>query len=227
VPSAATRARLQACGYPGGQLQVWSRGVDTTCFRPEARSATLRDAWHVSDRRPAILYAGRLSSEKGLGLITQVQQHLLRRGLAHRFVFVGDGPMRQALTTQCPDAVFLGSVPHRQVAAAMASADIFLFPSATDSLGNVVLEAQASGLPVLVTDQGGPQEHMGHGTTGWVCPAGDAEAFVDRLAPLLADGIHRRRMSDAAVAYAATRSWRVALEPLYSAWRTAAWRLAA
>ncbi len=227
VPSAATRTRLQACGYPGTQLQVWSRGVDTTCFRPDARSAALRESWHVSDRRPAILYAGRLSSEKGLAIMGQVQQHLLRRGLAHRFVFVGDGPMRQALATLCPDAVFLGSVSHRQVAAAMASADLFLFPSATDSLGNVVLEAQASGLPVLVTDQGGPQEHMGHGTTGWVCPAGDAAAFVDRIAPLLADVALRRRMSEAAVAYAATRSWRVALEPLYSAWRASARRLAA
>lgn len=222
VPSSATRARLQARGYCGEQLQVWSRGVDTTCFRPSARSAALRETWRVGDRRPAILYAGRLSSEKGLALVAPIQQALLRRRLAHRFVFVGDGPMRPALAAMCPDAVFLGSVSHTRVAQAMASADAFVFPSTTDSLGNVVLEAQASGLPVLVTDQGGPQEHMVHGETGWVCPAGNAEVFADRLATLLADPGRRLSMGDAAVAYASARGWSTALEPLYRAWRTAA-----
>jgi len=222
VPSAATRTRLEMGGYPTHQLQVWSRGVETSCFQPAARSAVLRESWGVGDRRPAILYAGRLSSEKGLALMGPIQQALLRHGIAHRFVFVGDGPMRPALEAMCPDAVFLGSLSPAGVAQAMASADAFVFPSATDSLGNVVLEAQACGLPVLVTDQGGPQEHMVHGSTGWVCPAGDAAAFTDRLAALLSDASLRRSMGHAAVTYATSRSWPVALAPLYDAWRDAA-----
>ncbi|HQX83109.1 MAG TPA: glycosyltransferase family 1 protein, partial [Vicinamibacterales bacterium] len=219
VPSSATQTRLRANGYRHEQLHVWSRGVDTSCFRPTARSMALRESWRVGDNRPAILYAGRLSSEKGLALVGPIQQALLRRRLAHQFVFVGDGPMRPALAAICPEAVFLGSLGHAQVAQAMASADVFLFPSATDSLGNVVLEAQASGLPVLVTDQGGPQEHMVHGQTGWVCPNGNAEAFVDRLAAWLVDAASRRAMGEAAVAYAAARDWPAALAPLYQAWR--------
>ena len=222
VPSAATRARLETGGDPAHQLPGWSRGVETTCFHPAARSAALRDAWGVGDRRPAILYAGRLSSEKGLALMGPLQHALLRHGIAHRFVFVGDGPMRPALEAMCPDAVFLGSLSPTGVAQAMASADAFVFPSATDSLGNVVLEAQACGLPVLVTDQGGPQEHMLHGSTGWVCAAGDATAFTNRLATLFSDVSLKRAMGQAAVAYAASRSWPIALAPLYDSWREAA-----
>ncbi len=222
VPSSATQTRLQATGYRREQLQVWSRGVDTGCFQPLARSTALRESWRVGDNRPAILYAGRLSSEKGLALVGPIQQALLRRRLAHRFVFAGDGPMRSTLAAMCPDAVFLGSISHARVAQAMASADVFMFPSATDSLGNVVLEAQASGLPVLVTDKGGPREHMVHGQTGWVCPSGSAEAFVDRLAAWLLDAASRRAMGKAGVAYASARNWPAALVPLYRAWRDAA-----
>lgn len=221
VPSASTRARLIECGYPSAQLDVWSRGVDTECFHPRARSAALRESWHVDHRRPAILYAGRLSSEKGLGLVGAIQHLLLRRGFAHQFVFVGDGPFRPALQALCPDAIFTGSLSSAGVAQAMASADIFLFPSATDSLGNVVLEAQASGLPVLVTDRGGPQEHMQHGVTGWVCRAGHAAGMADRLSQWLTDPTTRQQMGRAAVAYTARRSWNAALEPLYGAWRRA------
>ncbi len=222
VPSAATRARLESSGYSATRLQVWSRGVETSCFRPAARSAALRESWRVSDRRPAILYAGRLSSEKGLALMGTIQRALLQQRVGHRLVFVGDGPMRPALEAMCPEAIFLGSLSPSGVAQAMASADAFLFPSATDSLGNVVLEAQACGLPVLVTDQGGPQEHMRDGTTGWVCPAGDAAAFASRLTTLLQDAAIRREMGEAAVTYAAARSWPATLAPLYDAWREVA-----
>lgn len=222
VPSAATLRRLESSGYPSSQLRVWSRGVDTTCFQPAARSVALRESWQVSDRRPAILYAGRLSSEKGLAMMAPLHRALLRRKVQHRLIFVGDGPMRPALEAGCPDAVFTGSLSSCGVARAMASADAFVFPSATDSLGNVVLEAQACGLPVFVTDQGGPREHMLDGTTGWVCPAGDVDGFADRVAEWFHDSEERRRVAAASVQYAATRSWPVALTPLYDAWRTAA-----
>lgn len=222
VPSTATLERLETHGYRRDQLQVWSRGVDTDCFRPSGRSGALRASWQGVDRRMVILYAGRLSLEKGLALFAPLAASLALRRIAHRFVFVGDGPMRPVLAAAHPDAVFLGNVPHAKVAEAMASSDVFLFPSATDSLGNVVLEAQACGAPVLVTDQGGPQEHMVPGVTGWVCRAGDADAFARRLAAWRHDDNGRRVMGEAGHVYAGTRSWSGALEPLYEAWRTAA-----
>ena len=146
---------------------------------------------------------------------------LRRHGLDHRFIFVGDGPMRQELVARCPDGAFLGSVPHDQVAVAMASADLFLFPSATDTLGNVVLEAQASGLPVIVSAHGGPREYVRPGVTGEIC-GDDAHAWTLAVARLAADPPRRLVMGRAAREFALTRSWSEALRPLYAAYREAA-----
>jgi glycosyltransferase involved in cell wall biosynthesis len=221
VPSEATRTLLVARGYRASSLGIWSRGIDTRRFRPGLRSSALREAWNVSYGRPAILYAGRLSREKGLDVVPRVHEALAWRGLPHRFVFAGDGPMREELSKISRDAVFTGALPHDDMAVAMASADLFFFPSATDSLGNVVLEAQASGLPVLVTDKGGPRENLLRGVSGHVLPAGDADGFAAGLVDLLTDPDRRRRMGAAARSYALTRGWPRALDALYRAWREA------
>jgi glycosyltransferase involved in cell wall biosynthesis len=99
----------------------------------------------------------------------------------------------------------------------MASADLFVFPSRTDTAGNVVLEAQASGLPVLVTDEGGPQEHMRDGESGHVCA--DLRAFARRVSELIWSLERRRRLGAGARAYAVTQGWDTALAPLYDAYR--------
>jgi glycosyltransferase involved in cell wall biosynthesis len=178
VPSRATRDLLIARGYCQSRLRVWGRGVDVERFDPNRASAALRDDWRGHRRSPLILYAGRLSREKGLALVEPLRRRLAGYGLEPRFIFVGDGPMRRELQELCPDGLFLGALPHERVAVAMASADAFSFPSATDTLGNVVLEAQAAGLPVVVSDRGGPRQHMAPGHTGFVCTAGDADAFA-------------------------------------------------
>jgi glycosyltransferase involved in cell wall biosynthesis len=224
VPSQTTRALLAARGYPLERIQLWGRGVDTDGFTPARAAWRLRESWHVDARRPAILYAGRLSREKGLALMKPVQRLLRRHGLDHRLVFVGDGPMRSELQQLCPDAVFLGSVPHAEVAAAMASADVFVFPSATDTLGNVVLEAQASGLPVVVSDRGGPHEHVLGGITGFVCTANDPDSFGRALVALLRQPALRAEMGRQARAHALTQDWPSSLAPLFGAWRHAALR---
>lgn len=226
VPSAATRDRLIARGYDAARLLIWSRGVDGDLFAPHRASIALRESWHVDDRRPAVLYAGRLSREKGLAMIGPLRRQLLRHGLAHRFVFVGDGPMRRELERLCPDAVFLGALPHEEVATAMASADLLFFPSATDTLGNVVLEAQAAGLPVVVSDRGGPQQHMLAEDTGFVCAAGDADAFARAVTILLTQPTRRLAMSGRARQHAESRDWPRALTPLVEAWQIAARRRA-
>ncbi|HEX5216919.1 MAG TPA: glycosyltransferase [Vicinamibacterales bacterium] len=221
VPSEGTRTTMIDEGYASEQLRVWSPGVDADRFSPARRSNALRERWHVSDRRLAILYCGRLVREKGLDVIEPLYRWLLRRGIAHRFVFVGAGPLRAALAERCPDAMFLGEVPHADVGVAMASADVFLFPSATDASGTAVLEAQASGLPVLVTDRGGPLENMQPGVTGRVCGDGDVDAFGQGLADLARRPALRQSMAAAARAYAVERPWSRALAPLHAAWRTA------
>lgn len=221
VPSEVTRARLALRGYGRDRLHVWGPGVDAEQFAPRRVSPALRQRWHADDRRPAILYAGRLSGEKGLGLVRAIRRGLLQRGLEHQFVFAGDGPMRQELESVCPDGHFLGALGRDQLAVAMASAHVFLFPGATDTLGHVVLEAQASGLPVVVSSQGGPRQHMQPGVTGLVADAGEADGFVTALVTLLTRPAERVAMGQRARQYAASRDWPTALAPLFSGWRDA------
>jgi len=124
-------------------------------FSPARRSPPLREKWHVSDRRPALLYVGRVSREKGLLLLPAISDRLYKPGIKHRCIVVGDGPLLPTLRDALPEAVFTGALSRQAVAEAFASADCFVFPSTTDTAGNVVLEAQASGLPVIVSGSGG------------------------------------------------------------------------
>lgn len=224
VPSESTRDVLVGSGIDAVKVTFWRRGVDVDLFSPTKRSQALRERWHVSDRRPAIVYAGRLSQEKGLALLPGIRSALYRRGVEHRFVVVGDGPMRAELQARLPDAVFTGTLSSQDVAVALASSDLFLFPSETDSAGNVVLEAQASGIPALVSDRGGPKEYIKPNHTGYVCFAGDAEGFACHGANLLHEVRRRRQMSDAARAYALTLRWDVAVQPLYQVYAEVAAR---
>ena len=120
----------------------------------------------MSDRRPALLYVGRVSKEKQLLTLPAVQDRLHAIGVEHRFVIVGGGPLLSELQARMPDAVFTGPLSRDAVAEAFASSDLFVFPSRTDTAGNVVLEAQASGLPVVISGTGGPRENMIAGQTG-------------------------------------------------------------
>jgi glycosyltransferase involved in cell wall biosynthesis len=129
--------------------------------------------------------------------------------------------MRPQLERLVPDAVFLGSLRHTDMAAVMASADVFLFPSATDTFGNVVLEAQASGVPVIVSDRGGPCHQITPRVTGEVCAAGDAEAFAAAAARLLRDAGRRAAMGAAARQLVMGRTWDVAMRPLFAVWEAA------
>jgi glycosyltransferase involved in cell wall biosynthesis len=216
APSDATRDMLARAGLERSRIDIWRRGVSTVRFDPAKRSQALRETWGVSDDRPAIIYVGRVSKEKGLQMLRPFSRFLEYAGVTHRVIVVGDGPMRSELQSECPDAVFTGTLRQDEVAVAMASADVLVFPSRTDTAGNVVLEAQASGLPVLVSDAGGPRENLRPADSGFVCSR--FNEFVRRAGDLLRHPRKRREMSAAAREYALTRRWETALEPLYDSY---------
>jgi glycosyltransferase involved in cell wall biosynthesis len=222
VPSQATAQLLAQAGTPPARIGIWGRGVDTTLFTPSKRSPGRRFAWRADDR-PVVLYVGRVSEEKGVRLLPLLHDALLRLGIDHRLVVIGEGPLRGEIARQCPLAVCPGALGREDLAEAYASADLFVFPSTTDTAGNVVLEAQAAGLPVVVSEYGGPREHMLPGETGLVCPP-LADQWVRAVAELLMDSGERRRMGTAARRYAERRTWPAALAPLYEAYRAAARR---
>jgi glycosyltransferase involved in cell wall biosynthesis len=223
VPSEDTRRllSLRHNRHVDGETRVsiWRRGVDCDQFHPSRRSAALRRSWRVSRGVPAVLYVGRVSKEKELDLLPQIQECLREAGVLHRFIVAGSGPMLPELKARMHDTVFTGSLGRAEVAEAFASADVFLFPSRTDTAGNVVLEAQASGLPVLVANVGGPKENLVAGQTGEVVPGSAPSLWAARLAALLRDEGRRAAMSRAARVYGEARSWNNALEPLYRTYR--------
>jgi glycosyltransferase involved in cell wall biosynthesis len=216
VPSEATRDLLVRGGIAASKIDIWRRGVETARFNPGRRSASLRAQWGVSDNRPALLYVGRVSREKGLSILEPITQVLDASGTPYQLVIVGDGPMQRELRERCPDAIFTGTLAADDVAVAMASSDLFVFPSRTDTAGNVVLEAQASGLPVLVSDAGGPRENIRDGQSGFVCCA--FEDFSSRTIELLRNPPLRTSLGEGARQYALTRGWAAALDPLYRAY---------
>lgn len=224
VPSASTRQLLIDAGTAPGRIGLWGRGVDGDVFTPSRRSADQRLAWRADDR-PVLLYVGRVSEEKGVRLLPLLHEALLRLGLDHRLVVIGDGPLRAELARRCPDVLCTGALGREALADAYASAELFVFPSTTDTAGNVVLEAQASGVPVIVSDQGGPREQMVPDRTGLVVGDG-LERWIGAVAGLLVDERRRRAMGRAARAFAETRTWPATLAPLFSAYREIGWERA-
>ncbi len=221
VPSHSVRDALIAAKFDADRLHLWPRGVDTETFTPAKRSSELRASWRVDDDRPAVVYVGRVSKEKGLELLPRVDRVLRDLGVPARFIIVGDGPYRSELRSRLSDAVFMGALDRDGVATAMASADVKIFPSTTDTAGNVVLEAQASGLPVIASSEGGPSEYLQHDVTGYVCRGQDLGDFATRTVELLRMRDRRRRLGLAGRQWALGRTWPSALEPVFAAYRDA------
>lgn len=161
-----------------GHVRKLRRGVDTDLFTPARREPALRGSWGVHGDAPVLLCVGRLAAEKSLGLALQAFRALQARIPAARMVMVGDGPRRGALADAYQDVIFAGTQRGEALAAHYASADVFLFPSLTETFGNVVLEAMASGLAVVAFDRAAAQEHIANGISGLVVPELDARGFI-------------------------------------------------
>lgn len=217
VPSHATGEDLLARGISPAKIRVYPRGVDTSRFHPSNGSAELAERWGLEKNRIKILYAGRVSREKNLALLVHAIKALTDQGLSVQLAVAGDGPFRTEMeaSLQGLPAVFTGYLEGAELPALYASCDLFAFPSATDTFGNVVLEAQASGLPVVVVDKGGPRENLLPGTTGLVVPADDTEAFTRALAELSQDAPRRAQMGRAARKYMETRGFDQAFARLW------------
>jgi glycosyltransferase involved in cell wall biosynthesis len=207
-------------GIEEAKLQILPRGLDTELFTPGRRHPEFwhRFAGNVSDGDAVrLLYVGRVSKEKDLDILAAAYRQLRDAGVPVQLYIVGVGPYAEALATALPDAVFTGYLAGEELATAYASADIFVFPSTTDTFGNVIIEAQAAGLPVIVSHVGGPQEVVEHGVTGLVTKALDVEAFAEAVRTLAADADLRVRMGTAARASVADRSWPWAFQRFWAA----------
>ena len=198
VPTQAMHDQLKILGFHN--LQVVARGVDTQLFTPDKRSASLRDQWQADDQTLVILSVGRLAAEKNLELTVKTYQAMKQNNRPVKLVFCGDGPYRARLQAECPDAIFMGMASQAQLAVAYASADLFMFPSLTETFGNVTLEALASGTPVLAFDCAAAKEVIDDGHNGWLVPGEDAQRFVLRALAITqkASTLHEVQLNAAA-----------------------------
>jgi len=205
VPTEALRAELQAAGFE--RTVVVARGVDTQLFNPARRSEALRRHWGAADGDGVVLYVGRLAAEKNLDLLLQAFAAMQRVNPRLQLLLVGDGPLRTALGERCPTAVFAGQRSGVDLAAHYASADLFVFPSLTETFGNVTPEAMASGLPVLAFDHAAAGQLIEHGQSGWLAPHGDGAAFVKWAQHLACEPSAARRAGQAARRSALDLDW--------------------
>ncbi len=182
VPTRAMRDELGQDGFRN--IEVVARGVDTDLFHPQHRSDALRASWGVRPEDLVALYVGRLAPEKNLPLALRAFEALRARHQGTKLVLVGDGPMRGQLARNYPQAVFAGMRTGADLAAHYASGDVFLFPSITETFGNVVLEAMASGLAVVAYDYAAGHELITHGENGLLAPFNAPENFCRQAAHL-------------------------------------------
>ncbi len=176
VPSSALRAELSCKGFRN--LEVFARGVDTDLFSAQRRRDDLRRLWGCPTAAPVVLYVGRLAAEKNLDLSIRAFQRIASTHPDARFVVVGDGPAQQQVQRSDPRLILTGVKTGVELAEHYASADLFLFPSLTETFGNVVLEAMASGLPVVSFDYAAAGSLIRSGHNGITVPTGDPDAFI-------------------------------------------------
>lgn len=185
VPSEDLRRDLKADGFKN--LKIMGRGVDTELFSPLKRDPELRASWGVTETQPVMIYVGRLAGEKNIPLAVKAYEQVLRICPNMKFVLVGDGPERTSISQAHPELIFAGMQRGEDLAKYYASGDAFLFPSTTETFGNVFTEAMASGLAVLGYNYAAPGKYIEHGKNGWLAPFDDSEAFLEQSRQIFSD----------------------------------------
>jgi glycosyltransferase involved in cell wall biosynthesis len=178
VPTREMKHQLETMGFKN--LRVVARGIDTQLFHPNKRSDVMRKSWGATSETMVLLSVGRLAAEKNLDLTIQTYQALVAAGRNVKMVFAGDGPMRTVTEAKCPDAIFMGMCSHQQLSTLYASSDLLLFPSLTETFGNVTLEALASATPVLAFDCAAASDFIQDNKNGWLVNSNETRAYIHR-----------------------------------------------
>jgi glycosyltransferase involved in cell wall biosynthesis len=213
VPSASMREVLASHGFTC-PMRVWEHGVDTHRFRPELRSLTWRRSQGIDDHELLVGYVGRIVWEKAVDVWADIILKLEESGRPIRSIMIGDGPAATILKRRLPRTIFTGYLPHDLLGQAVASMDVFLYPSLSETFGCVTLEALACGVPAIAADATGSRDLIRPGETGFLCPPNRVDAFAHRILELADDPELRQRMGRAAASYARHYTWDRVLEEM-------------
>lgn len=220
APSRQVADALRLQGFDG--VRVWGRGVDPARFHPRFRSAAMRRAMGAADGALVVAYVGRLAPEKGVHVALEALRALRRtHGDTLRLAVAGDGPDEARCRAAAPEGTwFAGALHGEELSRFYASADALVFPSTTETFGNVVLEAMASGVPVVAPDCGATLE-LANATTAQLFRGGDAASLASAIAALAAAPARRAQLRDAGLAVAAARSWEAVWDGLFAEYHAA------
>ncbi len=203
-------------GIPAEKLKILPRGLDTKLFSKSRREESFWRSRGLREGEVGMLFVGRISKEKNLDTLVAATRRLAEWQTPVRPIFVGEGPYLAEMKKLLPDAIFTGYLKGEYLAKAYASADFFVFPSTTDTFGNVVIEAQACGLPVIVSDVGGPRDLVSHGKDGFITKALDSVELSEAIRRLSEDPGLRDRLGAAARAKVENRDWTEAFQKFWT-----------
>ncbi|MBD5778742.1 glycosyltransferase family 1 protein [Pelagicoccus sp. NFK12] len=208
APTLELAKQLAAEGFRN--MEVFGRGVNLKVFNPQARDENLRRTWGAAPDTPVFIHVSRLAAEKNYDLLQKAYSEIRYRRPDAKFVVIGSGPMEKKLKQDLPFATFPGSIPlenRPELARYYASADAFLYPSKTETYGNVATEAMASGNALVAFDYAAPAQHVRQGLTGLISALDDDAGFVASSLAVATDDSLREKLGQAAAAYAPAFDW--------------------
>ncbi|MDR3667933.1 MAG: glycosyltransferase family 1 protein [Ignavibacteriaceae bacterium] len=217
VPSLPILDELKNHGFE--TVEYLPHGVDTKLFNPSAKSDMWKSNFAIEGKF-ALLFAGRLVWEKGLRTLVDTYSVLSGQRTDIKFVLAGDGPLKDELISLMPDAIFLGQQPVNDLAVSFASSDIFVFPSTTETFGNVTLEAMASGLPPVCVKEGGAYGIIQNSKTGLIAKPRDPSDIADKINILLNNSDYKNTLSSNALLFAKTQSWENNFKKLFRSYES-------
>jgi len=216
VPSLATKRELAEMGFKN--LALWARGIDVNQFSPAFADRSLKEKWSP-DGKPIALFVGRLVAEKDIDVLIDAHKILKQKGIDYRLVLVGEGPLRLKIEKTLPDIILEGHLEGEVLSRAYASADFFVFPSTTETFGNVIQEAGASGLPAIGAAEGGVKDLIQEGITGFLTKPKDAFEFAGKMEELIMDDSLRNSLAARALESASKNSWDIINRRLFGDYR--------
>lgn len=206
IPTMQMVNELKEFKFDTGKMKMWQRGMNHKLFNPSKRDIPRIKAITKNDK-PNVLFASRLVWEKNLATLIRIYRKSKEQGDKYNFIIAGDGVGEKALAEKMPDAYMLGKVDHDTLASLYASADVFLFPSVSETYGNVVVEAMASGCACVIARGGGSQSLVDHGKTGFLCEPEEESDYLNRIAQVIEDQDLKQEFVKNGIEYTKTLNW--------------------
>ncbi|MEZ4912297.1 MAG: glycosyltransferase family 1 protein [Saprospiraceae bacterium] len=206
VPTIAMKTELENMGFDDSNFRVWPRGINMELFSPTKRNVSLLHAI-TQNTNKNILFCSRLVWEKNLTTLIDIYRLCMDALLPYNFIIIGDGVASADLKKAMPNAFFLGHQNHETLSTLYASADAFIFTSVSESFGNVIIEAQASGLPAIIANGGGSASIIEDGINGFLCTPSDASVYVDALNYIFRDEQVRTSIIEAGLQSVKKYNW--------------------